>query len=321
MKFLIAGFGSIGRRHFRNLHALGEHDIVLLRSFNSTLANDEIKDVPVETSVEAALSHKPDAVIIANPTALHLSVALPAASAGCDIFMEKPISHDLADIDELGQTLCLQNKQLLMGFQFRFHPGLLKAKQLIEAGAIGRILTARSHWGEYLPDWHPWEDYRTGYAARKELGGGVVRTLSHPIDYLRWLLGEIEGVKATTGNLSDLALSEVEDFGEMRFTHQNGALSTVHVNYFQQPPRHDVEIVGTQGTIRWDNADGKCRWWTTSQPAWQENVLPEGFERNDLFLAEMRHFIEIVREGIPSQCTLQDGKRVQEIIEQVFTSD
>jgi len=321
MKFLIAGFGSIGRRHFRNLQALGEHDIVLLRSYKSTVADDEIKDVPVETSVEAALAYKPDAVIIANPTALHLSVALPAARAGCDIFMEKPISHSLAGIDELAQELRLQHKQMLMGFQFRFHPGLQKAKQLIEAGAIGRILTARSHWGEYLPDWHPWEDYRTGYAARKELGGGVVRTLSHPIDYMRWLLGEIEGVAATRGNLSDLELSEVEDFGEMQFAHQSGAFSTVHVNYFQQPPRHDLEIIGTQGTIRWDNADGMCRWWIAAQPGWREYALPQGFERNDLFLTEMRHFIEVVEKGTPVLCGLEDGKRVQEIIDQVFISD
>ena len=321
MKFLIAGFGSIGRRHFRNLQALGEHDIVLLRSYKSTLADDEIKDVPVETSVEAALAHKPDAVIIANPTALHLSVALPSATAGCDIFMEKPISHTLAGIDELAQELRLRHKQLLMGFQFRFHPGLQKAKQLIEAGAIGRILTARSHWGEYLPDWHPWEDYRTGYAARKELGGGVVRTLSHPIDYMRWLLGEVDEVGAMAGNLSDLELNEVEDFGELQFTHQNGVLSTVHVNYFQQPPRHDLEIIGTRGTIRWDNADGVCCWWMHSQQKWQEQPLPDRFERNDLFLAEMRHFIEVVEKGTPVLCGIEDGKRVQEIIDQVFISD
>jgi len=77
MKFLIAGFGSIGRRHLRNLLALGERDILLLRSNKSTLPEDEIAQFPVETSLEAALGHHPDAVIISNTTALHLDVAIP----------------------------------------------------------------------------------------------------------------------------------------------------------------------------------------------------------------------------------------------------
>ena len=85
MRFLIAGFGSIGRRHFRNLLALGERDILLYRTRRSTLPDDELQGFTVETDLQAALAHRPDAVIIANPTALHLDVAIPAAKAGCSI--------------------------------------------------------------------------------------------------------------------------------------------------------------------------------------------------------------------------------------------
>lgn len=318
MKFLIAGFGSIGRRHFRNLKALGQNDIVLLRSHRSTLETDEIKDVPVETTIEAALAHKPDGVIIANPTALHLDVAIPVAKAGVHILMEKPVSDSTDRMDELQVVLDASGAQLLVGFQFRFHPGLQKVKALIEAGTIGRVLYARAHWGEYLPNWHPWEDYRKGYAARKDLGGGVVRTLSHPIDYMRFLLGEVEDVKATTGNCSSLELTDVEDMGEMQFRHANGAISTIHVNYFQRPPKHDLEIIGEKGTIKWDNADGICRWWTEEQDEWRSEPLPDGFDRNDLFLAETAKFLEMVEGKSESPCTLQDGLRVQEIIEEVL---
>ena len=318
MKFLIAGFGSIGRRHFRNLKALGQEDIVLLRSNRSTLETDEIMGVPVETSIEAALAHHPDGLIVANPTALHLDVAIPAAKAGCDILIEKPVSDSLERMDELQNALDANKKQLLVGFQFRFHPGLRQAKKLIDDGALGRVLFARSHWGEYLPDWHPWEDYRKGYAARKDLGGGVVRTLSHPVDYMRWMLGEVEEVSALTGHISDLELTGVEDMGEMQFHHAGGAISTVHVNYFQRPPRHDLEIIGTDGTIRWDNTDGICRWWTKSPEEWQAHTLPVGFDRNDLFMAETAHFIDMVKNGTPSSCTLHDGIRVQEILTEVL---
>ena len=72
MKFLIAGLGSIGRRHLRHLVALGQEDILLYRSHQSTLAEDELSQYLVETDLEKALAYKPDAVIISNPTALHL---------------------------------------------------------------------------------------------------------------------------------------------------------------------------------------------------------------------------------------------------------
>ena len=102
MKFLIAGLGSIGRRHLRNLLALGERDIVLLRTHKATLPDDELAGYPVETDIHDALQkHTPDAVIVANPTALHLDIAIPAAEAGCHILLEKPISDSLDRVEEL----------------------------------------------------------------------------------------------------------------------------------------------------------------------------------------------------------------------------
>ncbi len=143
MKILIAGFGSIGRRHFRNLLALGERDIVFLRSQRSTLPDDEIADFPVETDIQAALAHKPDAVIVSNPTALHLDVAIPAAEAGCHIFLEKPISHSMERVGELQAAVQRGGGQVLVGFQFRFHPGLLLIKQWL-AGEESPIPTPQS---------------------------------------------------------------------------------------------------------------------------------------------------------------------------------
>lgn len=180
MKFLIAGLGSIGRRHLRNLLALGERDILFYRTYRSTIADDEFAGFRVETNLEAALASGVQAVIIVNPTSLHLDVAVPAAQAGCHLLIEKPLSHSLDGIDRLQEALKASGAQVLMGFQFRFHPGLQRIAQLLQAGAIGRPVSARAQWGEYLPAWHPWEDYRLGYSARQDLGGGVVLTSLSP---------------------------------------------------------------------------------------------------------------------------------------------
>jgi predicted dehydrogenase len=329
MKILIAGFGSIGRRHFRNLKALGVDNFVFLRSAHSTLPDDAIADYPVETDIPAALAHQPDAVIVSNPTALHLAVAIPAAEAGCNLFLEKPVSYSLDGIAELQAAIRRSGVQVLVGFQFRLHPGLEYIKSLLthqqstitnqQSSAcnsqltIGRPLSVRAHWGEYLPGWHPWEDYRQGYSARSDLGGGVVLTLCHPLDYLRWLLGEVEALWAFTSQNSDLELS-VEDTAEIGLRYVSGVIGSVHLNYTQQPPKHELEIVGTQGTIRWDNADGVVRVYQAEvKQEWQEYPVPEDFERNDLFLAQMRHFLAVVRGEAEPACTLDDGVKALEL--------
>jgi predicted dehydrogenase len=324
MKFLIAGLGSIGRRHFRNLRALGEEDIVLLRSHKATLPDDEMKGFPVETHVVTALkNHSPDAVIVANPTALHLEVAIPAAEAGCHILLEKPISGSLERVDGLEAAAKRSGSRILVGFQFRFHPTLRKAAELIAAGDLGKILTIHAHWGEYMPNWHPWEDYRQTYAAREDLGGGVIRTLTHPLDYARWLAGEVTEVRALNGHVSPLAM-DTEDVAEIGLRFVSGAIGGVHVNYVQRPPVHRLEIVGTQGTLRWDNADGVLYFYRIAQPfgdistnppapTVEQFAPPEGFERNVMFLDQMRHFIAVARGEVEPICTLADGIRVFEL--------
>ncbi len=309
MKVLIAGFGSIGRRHFRNLLSLGERDLVVYHTQHSTLPEDELAGFPVESDLRAALAYNPDAVIISNPTALHLEVAIPAAECGCHLLIEKPISHSLARLDELQEAAKRNNSRVLVGYQFRFHPGLQHVKNLLDDEAIGEVLSVHAHWGEYLPGWHPWEDYKKGYAARDELGGGVVLTLSHPLDYLRWLLGDIDSISAFTSQ-KGLGLP-VEDVAEILLQFKSGALGSVHLDYIQRPPAHWLEILGTAGTIRWDNADGTARFLQVGKgeklTAWQEYSPPEGFERNSLFIDELRHFVDVVRGKAKPVCSLSDG--------------
>lgn len=319
MKFLIAGYGSIGRRHMRNLLALGEKDIVLYRTRNSTLTEEELVGFPVETDLDAALAHRPDAVIISNPTALHLDVAIPAARAGCSILMEKPVSHSLERMDALKSALAQGGGALLVGFQFRFHPGLQQVARWLAEEAAGRPVAFHAQWGEYLPGWHPWEDYRKSYSARGDLGGGVVLTLSHPLDYLRWLLGEVGALWSFAGQFSDLEV-QVDDVAEIGLRFKQGTAGSLHLNYIQRPPVHRLEIVCSGGTITWDNADGAAHLFQADPGTWTPCPLPAGFERNDLFLAELRHFIAVTRGDEKPVCTLEDGIKALELALAVHAS-
>lgn len=312
MKILIAGFGSIGRRHFRNLYALDERDFIFLRSKRSTLPDDEIAEYPVEIDIASALAHQPDAVVISNPTAMHLDVAIPAAEAGCDLFLEKPISHSMDRVDELEAAVNRGGGQVLVGFQFRYHPQLGQISNLLADEAIGRPISAGVHWGEYLPGWHPWEDYRKGFSARADLGGGVILTLTHPLDYLRWLMGDVSALWAFCGQIDELEI-QVESVAEIGMRFNNGVLGTVHLDYIQRPHTHRLEIVGTLGTIRWDYIEGKLRVFSASTDEWQTYPLPDGFERNQLFMEQMQHFLAVTRGNEQPHCTLTDGIWAQEL--------
>jgi predicted dehydrogenase len=335
MKFLIAGLGSIGRRHMRNLIALGEKDIVLLRTHKGTLPDDELAVYPVEIDLlEALKKHNPDAVIVANPTSLHLQTALPAAEAGCHILLEKPISNSTDGLSQLQVVVRKSGSKVLVAFQFRFHPGLMRAKQLISNGEIGRIISAHVHFGEYLPAWHPWEDYRQGYAARSDLGGGVVLTQCHSLDYLPWLVGSVKSAWGFTGKISDLEV-DVEDTAEIGLRFENGALGSLHLDFNQQPPAHRFEVIGTKGTIKWDLSDGATRIYRASAEslavstgmgiktggAWEAYPLVDGWERNVMFLEQMKHFVAVANGEAEPTCTLADGVRVQHLVEAIHRSN
>ena len=319
LSFLIIGLGSVGKRHLRNLDRSGIKNISVLRRHNIVPDDPDLPAFCIQTDLARALQNKCDAVIIASPTALHLEHALVAAEAGCHIFMEKPISHSLEGIDRLTKLVAQHSLIFQTAFQFRFHPVLRQIKELIEQGAIGNIVSAHVHWGEYLPAWHPWEDYRLGYSARKDLGGGVVATLCHPFDYLRWLLGEITSVSATIDKVSDLEI-DVEDTAMITLRFETGAIGSVYLDYVEHPSQHRLEIVGQAGKIAWDNSEGIANVFSHQNKEPEKLAPPPGFERNTMFLDELSHFIDCIKTKRQPECGFADGLRALEIVHAVKQS-
>ena len=140
----------------------------------------------------------------------------------------------------------------------------------------------------------------------------MVLTLCHPLDYLRWLIGEIKQLTAMTARLSDLELS-VEDTAQIGLRFDNGAIGNVYLDYIQKPPSHHLQIIGDQGEIHWDNSDGKVKLYRHAQERWETINPPRKFERNDLFLKQMQHFRNVAHGKAQPVCTLEDGVRALQI--------
>jgi predicted dehydrogenase len=304
MRALIAGLGSIGRRHLRNMRHLGVGDILLYRTRPTPL--EEAPDLPVLTDLGEALARKPDVVVVSNPTAHHLDVALPAAQAGHHLFVEKPLSHSWDGVENLLATVHANKLVTLVGFDLRFDPGLGKMKALLEAGSIGRVVSIQAQVGQYLPDWHPAEDYRQGVSARLKTGGGVVLDLIHELDYVGWLVGPVRQVSCFADRVSSLEI-ETEDTAAILLRFQSGAIGTVSLDYLQRVPSRTCRVVGETGTILWDYHAKRVAWYMAGR-GWQEFEYP-AYDRNDRFLAEMKHLIACVRRHEQSQVDVWAGSR------------
>jgi predicted dehydrogenase len=306
---LIAGYGSIGRRHFRNLRQLGCREFVFFRSGCGRVDDDEIRGFVATKNLTEALRHRPAVAIITNPTSLHVEVALAAAEAGCDLYIEKPLSNELTNVQRLSAIARDRQLVAMIGCQFRFHPLLLNLHGLLQQGALGRIAGAMAEWGEYLPAWHPWEDYRQSYSSRPDLGGGVILTLIHPLDYLYWLFGQWNRVQAVTAKVPSLDTAASEDWSDVIIEFANGVVGTVHVDYLQRPAVHRLRVVGDAGHILWDDHAGALTWTTTDNQATRYSV-PSDFERNTMYLEAMRHFLECVTSRRVPRVPLADGVTV-----------
>jgi predicted dehydrogenase len=319
---LMAGLGSIGQRHLRNLRLLLGPDVEITahRVLRATPvltdslgveqgSNLETKyNVTTFSSLDEALARKPDAVFICNPSSLHIPVALAAAEAGCHLFIEKPLSHSLEGLDRLIAQAEKKNLIVMVAYQMRFHPCLKRVKAALDAGALGPVVSARAEIGAYMPGWHTYEDYRTTYAARADLGGGSVLTQIHEIDFLGWFFGPPSRVFALGGHLSSLEI-DVEDVASSLLECNVGGRKipvSLHQDYLQRPGVREVRIVGENGKLF---ADLERLTVTIFDEAGKVASHDDfaGFQRNELFLDELRHFIHCVEHGETPCIPLRDG--------------
>jgi predicted dehydrogenase len=323
VKALIAGLGSIGQRHVRNLRQLVGPDIEVIayraRRLGSVVTDrlevargedvEEALGVRAFTDLDGALAERPDIAFICNPSGLHMAVASRAAACGAHLFIEKPLSDRLEGVAELIATTERRRLVAAVGCQLRFHPCLARARDLVNTGAIGRVVAARVQVGEYLPGWHPYEDYRESYAARRDLGGGVVLTLIHELDYAYWLFGMPHRVFALGGHLSRLEM-DVEDTASILLECRaaDGRPIPVHVqmDYLQRPPSRNCEIVGDNGRIAVDLRVPSLVAYG-SDGAEIDRMELGSFERNSLFLDELSNFMASVEGRERPAVSLREG--------------
>ncbi len=309
----VIGCGSIGQRHIANLLTLGVTDVLAYDVRADRRAQAEAR-YPITTvdSLETGWQRRPDVSLIAAPTSLHIPLALEAAKNGCNLFIEKPLGDRSDGAEQLISIVTGEGLTAMVGCNMRFHHGPATVKRLLDEGTIGQVITGLIDAGQYLPDWHPGEDYRDWYSASSALGGGVVLDAIHEIDYARWLFGEVEEVYCLGGKYSSLEI-DTEDSANILMKLVTGTSVSIHLDYVQRAYWRTCKVVGEEGTIVWDMNRGDVQLFLAGDKSWRRLPQPEGYTVNQMYLDEMAHFLRCLKgEDVPS-LGIHEAKRVLDI--------
>lgn len=298
-RVLIVGYGSIGQRHLRIVReSLPDAKIMVFRH-RPTTTIPEMANL-VTSSMDEVRSFAPEAAILASPAPFHIQIAKTLAEMGCHLIIEKPISDKSDGVLDLLKVVRDAGVICQVGYNLRYVPSLSRFRNLINEGLVGRPLSVRCEIGQYLPTWRPDTDYRTGVSARSDLGGGVLLELSHEIDYLRWIFGEVDWVSSWVGNLGDLDI-DVEDtahviLGFKSKGHRKPVIANLNLDFIRHDTARVCTVIGADGSLRWNGLTGVIDIYRSGSNSWNEYiVMPH--HRDDSYRAQWADFLTAISDN------------------------
>ncbi|MCW6037897.1 Gfo/Idh/MocA family oxidoreductase [Spirulina subsalsa FACHB-351] len=289
-KILVVGYGSIGQRHTRVLQELGYPVAIVSRhsrNYSPCYPNLE----------EALLDWNPDYVVIANRTNEHYrSLAILAEKQFKGrVLIEKPLFAKYIDVPQH------QFAHVAVAYNLRFHPLLQQLKSIITNSP--KVISVHIYTGSYLPNWRSTTDYRQSYSALTEQGGGVLRDLSHELDYVQWIFGDWKRLTAIGGKFSDLAITSDDVYSILMET-EKAFLVSIHMNYLDKIPRREIIVNVSDQTIQVDLINNSI---TIDG---HKNVI--NHNRDATYIAEHQAMIVGHRSIL---CTLKEASQTLETIE------
>lgn len=311
---LVVGSGSVGKRHAHNLAELGcRISAVDPRADRREEIAAETPMEHVHTSLDEALAMGGlDGMVVATPTALHVEHAMAGLRARLPVLLEKPVSTTLNSALRLKNLADGSQVPMLLGYTWRWWPALNRLRDLLVEQELGPLRFARFHMSAHLADWHPWERYQDFFMASRAQGGGALLDESHWLDVMVWLFGPPRRLFAGIDHLSSLEI-DGDDCVDMIAWYDGGLRVTVHLDLFGRPHEKTIQIVGEQGTLAWSALPNAIALGRSAEPEWETETFPN--ERNEMFMAVAREFVEVM-DGAPVRtCTLDDGIQVMQVIE------
>ena len=308
-KILLAGCGSIGKRHAECLRDIGVERLVFFDpEYERASSLAKLYGGTAVKTYEEGLDTDADCVYILSPTKLHVEQARAALLKNKHVFMEKPLSDSLCGVDELIDLATEKELTVEVGFCFRFHDGIRELKRRLDEGRIGKLVSIRAMMGEHFPDMRP--DYLSTYYVKYSGAFELV----HDLDLAIYLAGEeVREFNGFFGSYSGLGF-ESPDTVEMLVKFES-CLANVHLDFFQSPRSRTMTILGTTGKMvldfsTWDSFE--LRTYTRESGKW--DTVTEKTARNDMFRAESLNFIGAVEGREENLCPISEAKKSLTIV-------
>lgn len=311
-KALVVGSGSIARRHLSNLRRLlPEAEVGCVSASGRPLSDGETVATTQLQSMATAVAWAPDLAVVASPASLHLDHACQLLDAGVPVLIEKPLSDSLDRVRDAAPLLACHCDRIEVAYNLRFLSSARRMKALIDEACVGRILSLRIEVGQYLPDWRPHADYRHQVSANRSLGGGVLLELSHELDYLTWLFGRFDQVFCIAKNSGQLEI-DVEDCADILLTRED-LTAQVHLDFLQRRASRSCKVIGSTGALHWDLIANHI----LLEHHEGEQILfsDSSVDRNDMYVEQLRGFIEVAAGRAAPRITLDDGLAVLDMVE------
>lgn len=323
MRLLVIGLGSMGKRRIRDLLELEAGDIAGfdLREDRRSEARDRY-GVDVYADVDEAFrSHAPDAVVVSTPPDRHAEYVALALRHGRHAFTE--LDLDTPSVDAmLAAARERPGVVVATSSTLRHHPAIRRMRELIQQGAFGPPLLFTYHSGQWLPDWHPWEDYRSFFASRRATGA-CREILAIELSWLVWVFGGVAAVHATRAKLSSLD-ADIDDVYQVVLSFESGTLGHVLVDAIARPAVRLLRLCTEDGTIDWDAYAPSLRRYDAAGASWHPDPLvvpgPGAPEWDAMYVREMRDFLAACRGGAPYPYTLDDERAVLRVLEAIDAS-
>lgn len=287
---------------------------------SSTGRNLEISEVPateVCTSIEDGLDSLPDFAIVASPANFHLDHAAKILERDIPVLVEKPLC--LSQGEKPLRLLERGFEKVGVGYNLRFLPSARVVKEILDKKELGKITTAFAEVGQYLPDWRPGTDYKSGVSAQKELGGGALLELSHELDYIQWFFGNFAHLMATTRNSGQLGI-EVEDNVDAMLISAEDTVVHLHLDLLQRVPTRTFKAVGEKATLLWDLLKNEV---TLLMPGGERQQVfsDPDYDSNDMYLDQVNAFVDFAFGAGRFDSSLETAERVMRLIDAIRLSD
>lgn len=316
---LIIGSGSIGKRHARNLAALG------CRISCVDPRDDRRAELAAETPVigsfarmgEALAAGGLDGVVIGSPTAYHPGDTIAALEAKLPVLLEKPVAKTAAEAREMLAAETRTGTPLLLGYTWRWWPPLLRVREMLAAGRIGTVRHVQFHMSAHLADWHPWEPYNQWFMASAAQGGGALLDESHWIDLMVWLFGMPESLTGRVEKISSLDI-ESDDNVDALAVYPGGLRVSLHLDLYGRPHEKFIRFIGDDGTLMWSAEPNRIRLAHGMAQEWQDETFT--CERNEMFVAVAREYLAMIEGAAAPSCRLAEGVQVMNLIEAIRRS-